>query len=114
LGYSVVALLIQLLSGGLRTGHGWYTTTHYLGVYLFSGLVGGALWGLLRPLTKTQIGLMVVLSLVGMIFYSTAMYTFLNMNNKPADIGLWLFTELIGIAFGIAVGRKLWKRGERP
>src|SRR4051812_34404294 len=81
-GYSVLALLIQFLGGELTTTHGWYTTGHYLGVYLFAGVFGGAVWGVLRPLTSTQIGLMFVLSIVGMIFYSTGMYTFLNLNHK--------------------------------
>ena len=82
----------------------------YVLVYVFAGVVGGALYGLLKPITMRRWGLMLVLSFVGIIFYTFGMYTFLDLNHKPSEPGLWVFTVLVGVAFGIAAGNRLWKK----
>jgi peptidoglycan/LPS O-acetylase OafA/YrhL len=111
--YTVIALAIQTLAGTLTTTRGWITLGRYALVYVLAGIAGGALYGLLKPITDRKWGLMLVLSFAGIIFYTFAMYTFLDLNDKPSEPGLWVLTVVIGIAFGIAVGDKLWKKRAR-
>jgi hypothetical protein len=111
--YTLIALAIQSLTGELATSRGWTVLGRYVLVYFFAGVVGGALYGFLKPITVRRWGLMLVLSSVGIIFYTAGMYTFLDLNHKPSEPGLWVFTILIGIAFGIGVGTKLWKKRAR-
>jgi hypothetical protein len=111
--YTLIALAIQALGGELAARRGWMVLGRYVLVYFFAGVVGGALYGYLKPMTDRRWGLMVVLSFVGIIFYTAGMYTFLDLNHKSSEPGLWVLTVIVGIAFGIAAGNKLWKKRAR-
>lgn len=113
LGYTVIALVILTLGGTLASKHGRALLIRYAGFYFFAGLAGGALYGLLLPLTKTRAGLMFVLSLVGLIIYPSGMYTFLSLNGKPSEFGLWVITAIVGVGFGIGAGDKIWELRSR-
>jgi hypothetical protein len=108
--YTLIALAIQALSGELASSRGWIVLGRYVLVYCFAGVVGGAAYGYLKPITDRRWGLMLILSFVGIIFYTAGMYTFLDLNHKPSEPGLWVLTVIVGIAFGIAAGNKLWKK----
>jgi hypothetical protein len=106
--YSLIAFLILALGGTLGTVRGWNIFGRYLSVYVFSGVVGGAIYGVLRPLTNRQWGLMLVLSMVGLIIYPATMYTFLTLNGRKSEPGLWILTMVVAIVFGIGAGHKIW------
>lgn len=55
---------------------------------------------------------MLVLSMVGIIIYPATMYTFLTLNGRRSEPGLWILTIVVGIVFGIGAGHKLWKQGD--
>ena len=111
--YTLIALAIQALTGELAASRGWVVLGRYVLVYFFAGVVGGAVYGYLKPMTDRRWGLMLILSFVGVIFYTAGMYTFLDLNHRPSEPGLWVLTVIVGVAFGIAVGNKLWNKRAR-
>ena len=113
IGYTGIAALILGLGGALASNRGWIVLVRYTAVYFFAGVVGGAIYGLLLPLTKTRGGLMFVLSLVGLIIYPSAMYTYLSLNGKSSEPGLWVITCIVGVGFGIGAGHKIWELRSR-
>jgi hypothetical protein len=68
--------VILALGGTLTTVSGWNILAHYIGVYFFAGISGGTIYGLLLPITNRRWGLMLVLSLAGLIIYPSMMYTY--------------------------------------
>jgi peptidoglycan/LPS O-acetylase OafA/YrhL len=110
LGYTLIALLILGLGGALTASSGWNTLLHYAAAYLLAGVTGGAIYGLLRPITNRKWGLMLVLSLVGVIIYPATMYTYLSLTGKSAEPGIWALAALMGVFFGIGAGDKVWEK----
>jgi hypothetical protein len=99
---SAWVLVLSLLQGSTRFEKLGVTTGTIIGTYFAAGTVAGGLVGLLRPLTRSRVGAVIVGALAGIIVYTAISVGMDGWANIDLVFGL-----ICGIPVGGALGYQL-------
>lgn len=97
-GYSLIAIAISILSLSTKLLHGQVTIFQVVLTYWIGGIVGGAIVGLLRPLTRTKPGT----ALVGFVAAVPLTASILGLTHKPTTS--WTRELVIILALSLILG----------
>ena len=106
--YSLFVSAMYLLQGPAYVARYGVTLVSIIAAYLFAGLCGGALLGLLRPITRSRVGA----ALVGIVACGPASLGFLvAMRGGPRhwDVDMVMSSVLTAVLLGGICGYRFWE-----